>query len=106
MQTPIITNESLSQMTLMQLTSYVLKLLSEALPHIENVETDEASAAASASSAAASAIEAAASASAAAASFSQVEPAVNDGINRINAAVDSGRLLIANTITTVLNTEV
>lgn len=95
MQTPIITNESLSQMTLMQLTSYVLKLLSEALPHIENIETDEASAAASASAAAGSATEAAASASEAAASFAQVEPAVNDGLDRINSAV-----------TTVLNTEV
>lgn len=95
MQIPIITNESLSQMTLMQLTSYVLKLLSEALPHIENVETDEASAAASASSAAGSASAAASSASAAAVSLSQVETAVNTGIERINAAV-----------TTVLNTEV
>ena len=99
MQIPIITNESLSQMTLMQLTSYVLKLLSEALPHIENIENDEASAAASASAAEASA-------SAAAASFAKVEPAVNDGINRINAAVNSGYDLIARTITTVLNTEV
>lgn len=95
MQIPIITNESLSQMTLMQLTSYVLKLLSEALPHIANVETDEASSAASASAASASAIEAAASASAAATSLSQVETAVNAGIERINSAV-----------TAVLNTEV
>ena len=88
MQIPIITNESLSQMTLMQLTSYVLKLLSEALPHVENVETDEASAAASASAAAASA-------STAAALLPQVETAVNTGLERINSAV-----------TTVLNTEV
>ena len=88
MQIPIITNESLSQMTLMQLTSYVLKLLSEALPHVENVETDEASAAGSASAAASSA-------SAAAALLPQVETAVNAGIESINSAV-----------TTVLNTEV
>ena len=106
MQTPIITNESLSQMTLMQLTSYVLKLLSEALPHVENVETAEANATASASAAASSASAAASSASAAAESFAQVEPAVNDGIASINAAVNSGRTIIANTITTVLNTEV
>ena len=88
MQTPIITNESLSQMTLMQLTSYVLKLLSEALPHVENVETAEASATASASAAASSA-------STAAALLPQVAAAVNTGIERINSAV-----------TTVLNTEV
>ena len=95
MQTPIITNESLSQMTLMQLTSYVLKLLSEALPHVENVETAEASATASASAAASSASAAASSASTAAALLPQVAAAVNTGIERINSAV-----------TTVLNTEV
>ena len=99
MQTPIITNESLSQMTLMELTSYVLKLLSEALPHVENVETAETNATSSASAAASSA-------SAAASSLTQVETATTSGIESINAAVNSGRTLIANTITTVLNTEV
>lgn len=54
MQTPIITDETLSQMSLMRLTSYTLSLLAEALPHITNVETAEANAQASAEAAAAS----------------------------------------------------
>ena len=95
MQTPIITDETLSQMSLMRLTSYTLSLLAEALPHVANVETAEANAQASAAAAAASADSASTSAAAAAASLSQVELAVNEGIARINAAV-----------TTVLNTEV
>ena len=95
MQTPIITDETLSQMSLMRLTSYTLSLLAEALPHITNVETAESNAQASATAAATSATAAETSAGAAAASLSQVEPAVNEGIARINAAV-----------TTVLNTEV
>lgn len=53
MQTPIITDESLSQMSLMRLTSYTLSLLAEALPHITNVETAESNAQASATAAAA-----------------------------------------------------
>lgn len=95
MQTPIITDETLSQMSLMRLTSYTLSLLAEALPHITNVETAEANAQESATAAATSADSASTSAAAAAASLAQVEPAVNAGITRINAAV-----------TTVLNTEV
>ena len=55
MQIPIITNESLAQMTLMQLTAYVLRMLSEALPHVENIETAETNAKASAEAAAATA---------------------------------------------------
>ena len=102
MQTPIITDETLAQMSLMRLTSYTLSLLAEALPHITNVETAEANAQASATaaetsadSASTSAAASQSSADAAAATLSQVEPAVNAGIARINAAV-----------TTVLNTEV
>lgn len=53
MQTPIITDETLSQMSLMRLTSYTLSLLAEALPHITNVETAEANAQASAAAASA-----------------------------------------------------
>ena len=48
MQTPIITDETLSQMSLMRLTSYILSLLAEALPHVANVETAEANAQSSA----------------------------------------------------------
>ena len=95
MQIPIISNESLAQMTLMQLTAYVLRLLSEALPHVENIETAETNAQASATAAAASADAASNSAAAAAGSESTVETAVNAGVTRINAAIE-----------TVLNTEV
>lgn len=95
MQIPIITDETLAQMSLMRLTSHVLALLSEALPHVTNIETAEANAKASAEAAETSASSAATSAAAAEESFTKVDPAVNAGIARINAAV-----------TTVLNTEV
>ena len=113
MQTPIITDETLSQMSLMRLTSYTLSLLAEALPHITNVETAEANAQASAAAAATSATAAetsadAASTSAAAAAGSEVtvETSVNAGVARINEAVTTGVTRINAAVTTVLNTEV
>lgn len=110
MQIPIITNESLAQMTLMQLTAYVLRLLSEALPHVENIETAETNAKASADAASNSAAEAVGS-------ESTVETAVFVGVTRINDAVTTGETTINNAVTTgetrinaavttVLNTEV
>ena len=99
MQTPIITDETLSQMSLMRLTSYVLSLLAEALPHVTNVETAETNAQASAAAAATSA-------TAAAASEITVETAVNAGVTRINGAVTAGETRINAAVTTVLNTEV
>ena len=87
MQTPIITDETLAQMSLMRLTSYTLSLLAEALPHITNVETAEANAQASATAAATSADAASTSAAEAAGSEATVETAVNAGVTRINDAV-------------------
>lgn len=130
MQIPIITNESLAQMTLMQLTAYVLRLLSEALPHVENIETAETNAKASAEAAAATvngfdthvaekiatvdpllqaAVDravtmgvakadvqiTAAAESASVAAVTVVDNAVENGLDRINAAIE-----------TVLTTEV
>lgn len=95
MQTPIITDETLAQMSLMRLTSYILSLLSEALPHVANVETAESNAQASAAAAETSADSASESAAVAVGAEATVEAAVNAGITRINDAV-----------TTVLNTEV
>lgn len=106
MQTPIITDETLSQMSLMRLTSYTLSLLAEALPHVTNVETAEANAQASATAAEASADAASNSAAAAAGSESTVETAVNAGVTRINNAVTAGETRINAAVTTVLNTEV
>lgn len=106
MQTPIITDETLSQMSLMRLTSYTLSLLAEALPHVANVETAEANAQASATAAASSADSASTSAASAAASESSVETAVNAGVTRINSATENGLASINAAVTTVLNTEV
>lgn len=113
MQTPIITDETLSQMSLMRLTSYTLSLLAEALPHVTNVETAESNAQASATAAATSATAAetsadaaSESAAAAAGSESTVETAVNAGITRINSATENGLASINAAVTTVLNTEV
>ena len=117
MQIPIISNESLAQMTLMQLTAYVLRLLSEALPHVENIETAETNAQASATAAEASADAASDSAAEALGSESTVETAVYVGVTRINNVVTTGETTINNAVTTgetrinaavtnVLNTEV
>lgn len=106
MQTPIITDETLSQMSLMRLTSYTLSLLAEALPHITNVETAESNAQASATAAEAFAGAASDSAAAAAGSESTVETAVNAGVTRINSATENGLASINAAVTTVLNTEV
>ena len=99
---PIPTNESISQMTLIQMCRYIRDLLTDYLPYAERVETAATGAEAaktaaenSATSAADSATAAANSATAAAAEYAKTEPAVTDGLAQIE-----------NAITTVLNTEV
>lgn len=99
---PIPTNESISQMTLIQMCRYIRDLLTDYLPYAERVETAATGAEAaktaaenSATAAENSKTAAANSATAAAAEFAKIEPAVSDGLSQIQAAV-----------TTVLNTEV
>lgn len=99
---PIPTNESISQMTLVQMCRYIIDLLTDYLPYAERVETaatgaETAKTAAenSATAAANSATAAANSATAAAAEYAKIEPAVANGLQQIQSAV-----------TTVLNTEV
>ena len=99
---PIPTNESISQMTLVQMCRYIIDLLTDYLPYAERVETaatgaETAKTAAenSATAAADSATAAANSATAAAAEYAKIEPAVTSGLAQIQSAV-----------TTVLNTEV
>ena len=113
MQTPIITDETLSQMSLMRLTSYILSLLAEALPHVANVETAEANAQASATAAAksataaeTSAVEASDSAAEAGAAASNVDTAVYFGVERINEAIEKALADINAAVAKVLNTEV
>ena len=92
---PIPTNESISQMTLVQMTRYIIDLLTDYLPYAERVETAATGAENAKTAAENSATAAANSATAAAAEFAKIEPAVADGLAQIQAAV-----------TTVLNTEV
>ena len=99
---PIPTNESISQMTLVQMCRYIIDLLTDYLPYAERVESaktaaeNSATAAADYATAAANSATAAAnSATAAAAEFAKIAPAVADGLQQIQSAV-----------TTVLNTEV
>ena len=99
---PIPTNESISQMTLVQMCRYIIDLLTDYLPYAERVETaatgaETAKTAAenSATAAADSATAAANSATAAAAEYAKIAPAVADGLQQIE-----------NAVTTVLNTEV
>ena len=106
---PIPTNESISQMTLVQMCRYIIDLLTDYLPYAEQVESaatgaenaktaaenSATAAAVSATAAANSATAAANSATAAAAEFAKIAPAVADGLQQIQSAV-----------TTVLNTEV
>lgn len=99
---PIPTNESISQMTLVQMTRYIIDLLTDYLPYAERVETaatgaESAKTAAENSATAAenSKTAAANSATAAAAEYAKIAPAVADGLQQIQSAV-----------TTVLNTEV
>ena len=106
MQTPIITDETLAQMSLMRLTSYILSLLSEALPHVTNIETAEANAKANATAAEAFANAASESAGEAAGSVATVETAVNDGVTRINDETENGLSSINTAVLNVLNTEV
>ena len=99
---PIPTNESISQMTLVQMCRYIIDLLTDYLPYAERVESAAtgAEAAKTAAENSATAAEnaktaAANSATAAAAEYAKIEPAVADGLQQIESAV-----------TTVLNTEV
>ena len=99
---PIPTNESISQMTLVQMTRYIIDLLTDYLPYAERVEAaatgaESAKTAAENSATAAETAKTAAanSATAAAAEYAKIEPAVANGLAQIQAAV-----------TTVLNTEV
>lgn len=106
MQIPIITNESLAQMTLMQLTSYSLQLLATALPHVENIETAESNATAAAEAAAESEKVAADAAANVVAMEGVVTTAVENGVKSINDKTTEGLAQINDAITTVLNTEV
>ena len=114
MQIPIITNESLAQMTLIQLTAYVLRLLSEALPHVENVETAETNAQASAAEAAATVngFDAHAVEKTTAFDAHVVEKTtafdahVTTALKSIDDQTTAGLAQINSAVTTVLNTEV
>ena len=92
---PIPTNESISQMTLVQMTRYIINLLTDYLPYAERVESAATGAESAKTVAENSATAAANSATAAAAEYAKIEPAVTDGLQQIETAV-----------TTVLNTEV
>lgn len=99
---PIPTNESISQMTLIQMCREIRDLLTAYIPYAERVETaatgaEAAKTAAENSATAAESAKTAAenSATAAAAEYAKIAPAVADGLQQIQAAV-----------TTVLNTEV
>ena len=99
---PIPTNESISQMTLVQMTRYIINLLTDYLPYAERVEsaatgaeTAKTAAENSATAAENAKTAAANSATAAAAEYAKIAPAVADGLQQIE-----------NAVTTVLNTEV
>ena len=99
---PIPTNESISQMTLVQMCRYIIDLLTDYLPYAERVEsaatgaeTAKTAAENSATAAENAKTAAANSATAAAAEYAKIAPAVADGLQQIQSAV-----------TTVLNTEV
>lgn len=121
---PIPTNESISQMTLIQMCRYIRDLLTDYLPYAERVETAATGAEAaktaaenSATAAENSKTAAANSATAAAAEYAKIEPAVTDGLGRIEFAKstavsavehagEAGISQIQAAVTTVLNTEV
>ena len=99
---PIPTNESISQMTLVQMCRYIRDLLTDYLPYAERVESAATGAETAKTAAENSAISAenaktaaANSATAAAAEYAKIAPAVADGLQQIE-----------NAVTTVLNTEV
>ena len=108
---PIPTNESISQMTLVQMSRYIIDLLTDYLPYAERVETaatgaeaakttaeNSATAAENAKTTAensATAAEnaktaAANSATAAAAEYAKIEPAVNEALGQIEFAKSTG----------------
>lgn len=114
---PIPTNESISQMTLIQMCREIRDLLNEYIPYAERVETAATGAESAKTAAADSATAAENSATAAAAEFSKIEPAVTDGLGQIEFAkstgvssvehaVQTGVSQIQSAVTTVLNTEV
>ena len=121
---PIPTNESISQMSLIQMCRYIRDLLTDYLPYAERVETaatgaESAKTAAenSANAAANSATASANSATAAAAEFAKIEPAVTEGLGQfefaksmgvssVEHAAEMGVSQIQSAVTTVLNTEV
>ena len=92
---PIPTNESISQMTLVQMTRYIIDLLTDYLPYAERVESAATGAESAKTAAENSATAAANSATAAAAEYAKIAPTVADGLQQIE-----------NAVTTVLNTEV
>lgn len=85
---PIPTNESISQMTLLQLNTYLVDMLKTVIPNLNDVETNTATCVASAETAQTAA-------TSAAQSLTDVNAAVTAGLEQINSAV-----------ATVLNTEV
>ena len=121
---PIPTNESISQMTLIQMCRYIIDLLTDYLPYAERVESaatgaESAKTAAENSATAAenSKTAAANSATAAAAEYAKIEPAVNEalgqfefaksmGVSSVEHAAETGVSQIQAAVTTVLNTEV
>lgn len=92
---PIPTNESISQMTLIQMCRYIRDLLTDYLPYAERVESAATGAESAKTAAENSANAAANSATAAAAEYAKIAPAVAGGLQQIE-----------NAVTTVLNTEV
>ena len=107
---PIPTNESISQMTLVQMCRYIIDLLTDYLPYAERVES-AATGAETAKTAAEN------SATAAAAEYAKIEPAVTEalgqiefakstGISSVEHAAETGVSQIQAAVTTVLNTEV
>ena len=121
---PIPTNESISQMTLVQMTRYIINLLTEYLPYAERVEsaatgaeTAKTAAENSATAAETAKTAAANSATAAAAEYAKIEPAVTEalgqiefakstGVSSVEHAAETGVSQIQSAVTTVLNTEV
>ena len=85
---PVPTNESIAQMTLLQLNTYLVDMLKTVIPNLNDIETNTATCVASAETAQTAA-------TSAAQSLTDINAAVTAGIEQINSAV-----------ATVLNTEV
>lgn len=114
---PIPTNESISQMTLIQMCREIRDLLNEYIPYAERVETAATGAESAKTAAENSATAAANSATVAAAEYAKIEPAVTEalgqiefaksmGVSSVEHAAETGLSQIQSAVTTVLNTEV